>query len=278
MKNKIVNYTILFFWCIREESNPQHTVPKTVALSVELLMHIEYFIIYFEYYRGYFYAFNLICYDLYSLNGGIILFKEYGELSTILYEHTKPVGHSINGDIEYYLKELRTVAGRVLEAGVGTGRMFIPLIENGIKVDGVDVSEDMLRQCKLNMEKYNIKGDIFKQDLKLLSLPYKYDAIIMPTGSFCLLERENIQQILNLFYSHLNIGGKIIIDLEMPIDFKNDDIALKSFPLNDEKGIIFTDYSEKIDWLNQKVSYIHKYELVENGKITKTEISNFILY
>ncbi len=241
-------------------------------------MHIEYFIIYFEYYRGYFYAFNLICYDLYSLNGGIILFKEYGELSTILYEHTKPVGHSINGDIEYYLKELRTVAGRVLEAGVGTGRMFIPLIENGIKVDGVDVSEDMLRQCKLNMEKYNIKGDIFKQDLKLLSLPYKYDAIIMPTGSFCLLERENIQQILNLFYSHLNIGGKIIIDLEMPIDFKNDDIALKSFPLNDEKGIIFTDYSEKIDWLNQKVSYIHKYELVENGKITKTEISNFILY
>ena len=29
------------------------------------------------------------------------MFKEYGELSTILYKHTKPVGYSIDGDIEH---------------------------------------------------------------------------------------------------------------------------------------------------------------------------------
>jgi len=31
------------------------------------------------------------------------MFKEYGELSTRLYEHTKTIGHSIDGDIEYYI-------------------------------------------------------------------------------------------------------------------------------------------------------------------------------
>jgi hypothetical protein len=49
------------------------------------------------------------------------MFNEYGKLSTMLYEHTKPIGYSINGDIEYYSEKLKNLSGRVLEAGVGTG-------------------------------------------------------------------------------------------------------------------------------------------------------------
>ena len=35
------------------------------------------------------------------------MFIEYGELSTMLYEHTKPIGCSIVGDIEYYTEKWR---------------------------------------------------------------------------------------------------------------------------------------------------------------------------
>lgn len=35
------------------------------------------------------------------------MFKEYGELSTKLYEITKPVGYSMGGDIEYYYEKLK---------------------------------------------------------------------------------------------------------------------------------------------------------------------------
>lgn len=41
---------------------------------------------------------------------------------------------------------------------------------------------------------------------------------------------------------------------------------------------MLTSYSEKIEWLTQKTSYINKYELIEKEKVIKTEISNFILY
>lgn len=68
--------------------------------------------------------------------------EEYGELSTLFYELTKPVGHSLEGDIEYYLGKLQGTKGRVLEAGVGTGRVLIPLLLNGFIADGVDSSAE----------------------------------------------------------------------------------------------------------------------------------------
>lgn len=206
------------------------------------------------------------------------MYKEYGELSTMLYEHTKPVGFSINGDIEYYKEKLENVSGKVLEAGVGTGRILIPLIKNGITIDGVDVSKEMLTQCKTNLKKHNVTAELYEQDLTRLSLPYKYDAIIMPTGSFGLLPREHIQEVLNLFHHHLNTGGKIIIDLEMPSYFKEDLVSTNSFRLNKDTGMLLTCINGKIDWIAQKTSSIYKYEFIEKGEITKTEISNFTLY
>ncbi|MCL2398022.1 MAG: class I SAM-dependent methyltransferase, partial [Defluviitaleaceae bacterium] len=64
-------------------------------------------------------------------------------------------GHSVGGDIEYYTKKLADVDGPVLEAGVGTGRMLISLLGNGLTVDGVDISPDMLAVCKANLKKHN---------------------------------------------------------------------------------------------------------------------------
>lgn len=42
-------------------------------------------------------------------------------------------------------------------------------------------------------------------------------------------------------------------------------------------GILFTGIAQDIDWYDQKVSYSHRYELVENGKVIETELSNFEL-
>jgi len=206
------------------------------------------------------------------------MFKEYGELSTMLYEHTKPVGYSIDGDIEYYLEKLKNYTGRVLEAGVGTGRMLIPFVKNGIVTDGVDISNEMLERCRINMIQHNIVANIYHQNLTEMQLPYKYDAIIMPTGSFCLLPREQVQDILKIFHNHLNEKGSIIIDLEMPKHFIEGKTNTSSFPISTNTGILLTNFGEKIDWVAQKTSYISRYELIEGGKVTKTEISNFVLY
>ena len=82
------------------------------------------------------------------------MFVEYGKLSTKLYEITKPVGKSIDGDIEYYYEKLKSIEGPILEAGVGTGRMLIPFIQKGLNVEGVDLSEEMLDKMVSGKEEY----------------------------------------------------------------------------------------------------------------------------
>lgn len=44
------------------------------------------------------------------------MFSFYSSLCTELYDYTKPVGYSLNGDIEYYEERLKNCRGRILEA------------------------------------------------------------------------------------------------------------------------------------------------------------------
>ena len=207
-----------------------------------------------------------------------MMFKEYGELSTKLYEHKSPIGRSYGGDIEYYYDRLKDTKSFILEAGVGTGRVLIPLIQKGLKIEGVDLSPEMLAQCKLNLKKHGIKSELYQQDLTKMSLPNKYGAIIMPTGSFCLLPKSIINDVLAAFYSHLEVGGSVVLDLLLPSDFISGQVETVSYELENDTGILFTINSQNIDWVSQKTSYIHRYELLKNGTITQTEISNFILH
>ena len=206
------------------------------------------------------------------------MFVEYGKLSTKLYEITKPVGQSIDGDIEYYYEKLKSIKGPILEAGVGTGRMLIPFIQKGLNVEGVDLSEEMLNQCRRNIVEHQVEGTIFQGDLTQLDIETRYDAIMMPTGSFCLLPKMIIKDVLRSLLNHLTENGQLMIDIELPMWFKSDEVSVSNYSITEDTGILFTSTAQEMNWHEQKVSYIHRYELVEKGIITETEISNFTLY
>lgn len=75
----------------------------------------------------------------------------YSKLSSEVYDMDKYIGLSF-GDVEFYSERLETCTGNILEPGVGTGRILIPLLERDFKVDGFDVSEEMLTICRHNCE------------------------------------------------------------------------------------------------------------------------------
>lgn len=56
-------------------------------------------------------------------------------------------------------------------------------------------------------------GQSFSGDIEY----YRYEAIIIPGGSFLLIEqREESIQVLNRLYEHLEPGGRLILDLFLP--------------------------------------------------------------
>ena len=71
-----------------------------------------------------------------------------------------PWSRSVVEDVEFYVAEARKAAGRaglpaempVVELGVGTGRIAVPVASAGITVIGVDRSEGMLAVCRSRAE------------------------------------------------------------------------------------------------------------------------------
>ncbi|NGP46811.1 class I SAM-dependent methyltransferase [Bacillaceae bacterium SIJ1] len=206
------------------------------------------------------------------------MFSYYGKLSTELYELTKPVGHSVRGDIEYYTERLAGTKGKVLEAGVGSGRFLVPLLEKGFDVDGIDYSPEMLAACRKNCEDRGMSPSVYEGDLTQFSLPSTYEAIIIPTGSFALIESlEGAKKALQCFYDHLTPGGRVIIDLEIPGHFRQGTISKATFPSSDDEGILLEDTHVEINWVEQYTLSHLKYEKWRKGELIASELQKFVL-
>ncbi|KAA0794827.1 class I SAM-dependent methyltransferase [Bacillus sp. BPN334] len=206
------------------------------------------------------------------------MFSYYSTLCTELYDFTKPVGYSLNGDIEYYQERLKSCQGRILEAAVGSGRLLIPLLEAGYILDGIDYSPEMLNSCRKRCEERGLNPNLYKANLQEFSLPFNYEAIIIPTGSFCLIEeREDSLDALKCFYKHLLPGGRLIIDLHLPRDWKTGEISTSTFSLPNGDGITLESKAIEMDWLNQLTISYMKYEKWSQGKLLQTELQRFAL-
>src|SRR5206468_2383406 len=63
-----------------------------------------------------------------------------------------PWSRSVTEDVAFYVGEARRVQPSVVELGVGTGRIAVPIASEGIRVIGVDSSPGMLDVCRERAE------------------------------------------------------------------------------------------------------------------------------
>lgn len=209
--------------------------------------------------------------------GGLNMYSSYGELCTEVYDISKPLGHSF-GDVEFYTQRLIHSKGKVLEAGCGSGRVLIPLLEAGINVDGLDNSTEMLSSCRKRCEERELNPILFEGTMQDFKVDEKYEAIIVPSGSFLLLEsREDSIKALQHFYDHLKPGGKLIIDTFLQTDLNTNKIATSTW--NTAKGEVITLEEKRIEvnFLEQRMVSLLKYEKWLEGDLLKTELQRFPL-
>ncbi|MFL8938588.1 class I SAM-dependent methyltransferase [Rossellomorea oryzaecorticis] len=206
-------------------------------------------------------------------------FSHYGKLCTEVYDLTKEVGQSFGGDIEFYQEKLKECKGRILEAMAGSGRVTIPLVENGIVVDGVDDSPEMLASCRHRLEERGLKAELYESSLQNLDLPHQYEVIIIPGGSFLLIDdRNESMEALKKLYAHLEPGGRLIMDVFLPdTTFDIGKVHTSVFPLPGGDTITMESKLVEVDFFHQhKVTHL-KYEKWRNGSLVETELQRFAL-
>ena len=177
--------------------------------------------------------------------------SSYGRLATEAYDIDKPIGHSF-GDVEFYLQRLKSCTGRVLEPAVGTGRVLIPLMEAGLQMEGVDNSPEMLAVCRARCAERGLQPVLHEGDMSSLSLPESYEAIIVPAGSFLLIERrEESLGALKRFREHLLPGGRLIVDLELYTDLRVGTMPVGSVETPQDETITTESNVVEVNFLKQ---------------------------
>lgn len=205
------------------------------------------------------------------------MFAYYKKLSSEVYDLDKPIGRSF-GDVEFYRERLLSCKGPILEPGVGTGRIIIPLLEAGLNVIGFDVSTDMLQICRKNCAERGLDPILLQERMESFSFEENFDAIIVPTGTFLLVhKREDSVRALKNFYDHLTNGGRLILDIFLHKELQlNKESTRYWYGKNGDLITLQTKVVE-IDYVNQFSISHHRYEKWRNGKLIATELERFPL-
>ena len=120
-------------------------------------------------------------------------------------------------DTEAAVARLRDLArgGAILEFGVGTGRLAIPLADSGLVVHGVDGSRDMLDLMAEKPGGKRVGATV--GDFSTVRVPGKFSLAVCATNTFYALPDQQAQ--LRCFGNaagHLRAGGRFVIEAWIP--------------------------------------------------------------
>jgi ubiquinone/menaquinone biosynthesis C-methylase UbiE len=177
-------------------------------------------------------------------------------------------------DRQFYLDLLHESGQPVLDVGCGTGRLLVDYLSQGVDIDGVDVSPEMLALCRQKAEAQGLKATLYEGNMETMRLPRHYRTILVPSSCFQLvLEPERAHRAIDNFYKHLLPGGTLVMPF-MKLWFEGYD---SSWRLTGEKvrpsdGATIKRWSRNwYDPETQLESTEDRYEAIKDGVIIASE-------
>ncbi len=173
-------------------------------------------------------------------------------------------------NIEFF-KEYSKEVDKVLDVGAGTGRIAIPIAEEGKEVYCIEPSRAMLDQFKVKIdEKTDLypKLNLIEDNAKNFSIDDEFSLIIM-SGVFDHLIKDEcrICTLLNL-NKHLVNGGNLVFDVGLGYMEENNSFRLVDSIKKEEKEYKRFIKREKLG--ENKLSLTLKYEIYEQDELINT--------
>jgi SAM-dependent methyltransferase len=126
---------------------------------------------------------------------------------------------SVTEDIAFYAEEALAAGGPIVELGVGSGRIAVPVAEAGVRVIGVDSSRGMLAVCRRRAEAAGVANllDLRLGDLRRPPVSERVRLVIAPFRSLLHLESDAARlDALAAARELLLPGGRLVFDVFAP--------------------------------------------------------------
>ena len=125
------------------------------------------------------------------------------------------MGAYASGDLlNFYRRQVARYGEPVLELACGSGRLTIPLANEGVNITGTDISEDMLNLAKSKASKAQVNIRFVQADVRSFDLGEKFKLIFIPAQSLSHLHtRAEIEDCFACVRRHLSGEGRFLIEL-----------------------------------------------------------------
>ncbi len=119
-------------------------------------------------------------------------------------------------DLDLYRNFAELCGGKILELACGSGRVLLPLVQEGHEVTGVDTSAEMLAIARMQIEAAGVAArcTLVRQNIISLHLEQKFRLAFIALGSFAhIITRKEQLATLKVVHAHLSPGGTFIVDI-----------------------------------------------------------------
>jgi SAM-dependent methyltransferase len=132
-----------------------------------------------------------------------------------IYDASIPAGRRYDQD--FYCEEVRPIKDPILEVTAGTGRITIPMAQQGNDVTGLDLSAAMLAKAAEKAGKAGVNVHWVQADASCFDLNRRFGRILVPASGLCLLpDADHVRRFLQCARRHILPNGKLVMDLVPP--------------------------------------------------------------
>ena len=119
-------------------------------------------------------------------------------------------------DVEWFSGLARRTGGPILELGCGTGRITVPIAQDGHHVVGLDRSGAMLERAERRARRANVEVRWVEGDMRAFSFNEAFALVFVALNSFLMLDPNDRWSCLARVREHLAPRGRVAIDVFQP--------------------------------------------------------------
>jgi SAM-dependent methyltransferase len=117
-------------------------------------------------------------------------------------------------EVPFFRHEIASHGQPVLDLACGAGRLLVPLLVEGVDIDGCDISADMLVECRRAATAAGHDVRLYAQPMHALDVPRRYRTIYICDSFGLAGSRENDLETLRRCHDHLEDGGALIVSID----------------------------------------------------------------